>query len=48
MVSRSKAIKTVIAGGVGVAVVGLSVDAAWPSPTARLQADVHRMAGFLA
>ncbi|MDU6251051.1 MAG: M23 family metallopeptidase, partial [Cutibacterium avidum] len=31
MVSRSKAIKTVIAGGVGVAVVGLSVDAAWPS-----------------
>ena len=31
MVSRGKAIKTVIAGGVGVAVVGLSVDAAWPS-----------------
>ena len=31
MVSRGKAIKTVIAGGVGVAVVGLSVDAAWPA-----------------
>lgn len=31
MVSRGKAIKTVIAGGVGVAVVGLSVTAAWPS-----------------
>lgn len=31
MVSWGKAIKTVIAGGVGVAVVGLSVTAAWPS-----------------